>query len=1045
MHRLESKLAVTFALLTVFLVAASPAYGQTAQSRYAFPKFNNNVGTELIIANLSSRLATPEIMMVDSNTGAFADVVVNLQAGTQARFTSRSLNLPSFQGSVLVTSAIQLSVSATIVELGGSFETLAAAATSSELVIPFAPGTTGNADVTIFNGENASTGIAVVAVDSNGSNIAIAQRTIGPFATLTENTFSLFPQPAFSAPRSISHLIVRSTTNVFGSQRRIYAQAVVRGFSDAMEGIATSDPGTAVSVPAISASPNPSVPFFIQGAGYSTMLQMINTSTTAGTIKLTARGPDGNAIDGTPVLQIRGNGAIRQNVQNIFNFTSPVVLGSITLESSVPIIVTAGITSVVQGGLAILPAAGEPDTNFVFRVNRPNSSFFTGLTFSNPTANTAAVSLRNILEDGVADSQTSFSLPPFTSLTRVITEFLPEVRSNSFLHVSSDQGIVVSGIEGKSDLTGLGNLAATHSQPDYNPPNPTRFNITGTIRHNGVPFGGVNVQLGGTISASATTDLAGTYFFSNTPPGSYTIRPAATGYAFGPTTMSVNITDQTSRNNDFAATLLTPVIQALAPAAIIAGSPNTQISVGGGPFNASSTIIFEGNALPTALGTASFPVQIVSATGGISTISQTMPALTATLSAQSLAVPHATSVSVQSTGPGGSILSAPSNFTIGSPAPVLTSLGIVPVPLIAGNPGFSTTVTGTGFLPGAVITINGTPRPTVLINAATATVNIPPEDLATGAFLKVAALNPAPTVGPSNALNLPVLNPTPGVTAISPGTTEVKLEANAPPLALNVVGFGFKPGATIVLGQSEIPTTYGNSSALLGLVPATALQAGGVFSISVKNPDPAVAQSESLPLTVNNLQPVVTSIYSGPLTFDTNRAQETYVAPITLNGSNFGPNSIVELNAPCAGGGTFGSSGAQYISSHQVIATVTIACPGDYLLRVRTPQPGGGVSDIFNFSVAESNAQAAPAISSLSPGNVRSGSGTFTLTITGGTFQSGAVVSFGSAVLFPTSVSSTQVTVTVPGYLITLAGSIPVSVTNPGTSGGSNRVLFTVF
>jgi hypothetical protein len=53
-------------------------------------------------------------------------------------------------------------------------------------------------------------------------------------------------------------------------------------------------------------------------------------------------------------------------------------------------------------------------------------------------------------------------------------------------------------------------------------------------------------------------------------------------------------------------------------------------------------------------------------------------------------------------------------------------------------------------------------------------------------------------------------------------------------------------------------------------------------------------------------------------------------------------------------------------------------------------------------------------------------------------------VSFGSAVLFPSAVSSTQITVTVPGYLITVPGSVPVTVTNPGPSGGSNRVLFSV-
>src|SRR5205085_1215500 len=119
-------------------------------------------------------------------------------------------------------------------------------------------------------------------------------------------------------------------------------------------------------------------------------------------------------------------------------------------------------------------------------------------------------------------------------------------------------------------------------------------------------------------------------------------------------------------------------------------------------------------------------------------------------------------------------------------------------------------------------------------------------------------------------------------------------------------------------------------------------------------------------------------------------------------------------------------------------------CPGDYLLRVRTPQPGGGISTIYQFTVASANTPVAPVISLLSPGAVRAGSGTFILTITGGTFQSGAVVSFGSAVLFPTAVSSTQVNVTVPGYLVSSAGSIPVTVTNTGPSGGSNRVLFTV-
>src|SRR5436309_1809824 len=207
MHRLTSITIRTF-VICAFVASATPVLAQTAQSfRYVFPKFNSNSGTELIVANLSSRVATPEITMVDSNTATFADVFVNIQAGTQARFTARSLGLSAFDGSVLVTSSVQLSVVATVTEAGGSVETLGAAATSTDLIIPFGPGSTGYADVTVFNGENAATSVAVIAVDAKGGTLAIAQRLIPALGTLTENTLSLFPQPAFSAPRNISHLI----------------------------------------------------------------------------------------------------------------------------------------------------------------------------------------------------------------------------------------------------------------------------------------------------------------------------------------------------------------------------------------------------------------------------------------------------------------------------------------------------------------------------------------------------------------------------------------------------------------------------------------------------------------------------------------------------------------------------------------------------------------------------------------------------------------------------------------------------------------------
>src|SRR5436309_9442190 len=148
----------------------------------------------------------------------------------------------------------------------------------------------------------------------------------------------------------------------------------------------------------------------------------------------------------------------------------------------------------------------------------------------------------------------------------------------------------------------------------------------------------------------------------------------------------------------------------------------------------------------------------------------------------------------------------------GSAAPTLTRFVVLPMPLIAGNAGFTTTVTGTDFLPGVSVLINGVPRPTILLTPTTIQVTIPPEDLAIGRLVKVTAMNPSPTVGASNALDLPVMNPVPVALSISPNSADVRLETNAPALPITVSGFGFKQGATILVAGTAIPTTLQNSN-----------------------------------------------------------------------------------------------------------------------------------------------------------------------------------------------------------------------------------------
>jgi len=82
-------------------------------------------------------------------------------------------------------------------------------------------------------------------------------------------------------------------------------------------------------------------------------------------------------------------------------------------------------------------------------------------------------------------------------------------------------------------------------------------------------------------------------------------------------------------------------------------------------------------------------------------------------------------------------------------------------------------------------------------------------------------------------------------------------------------------------------------------------------------------------------------------------------------------------------------------------------------------------------------AGAMPAIMQLSPDTATAGGGAFTLTVNGSNFSTKAVVNWnGTAQTANTTyVSTNQLTVAVPASLISIAGAVSVSVTNPATPG----------
>ncbi|MBI5632218.1 MAG: DUF1566 domain-containing protein [Nitrospirae bacterium] len=75
--------------------------------------------------------------------------------------------------------------------------------------------------------------------------------------------------------------------------------------------------------------------------------------------------------------------------------------------------------------------------------------------------------------------------------------------------------------------------------------------ISGTVTANGAGVNNVTMTLSGAISQTTITVSDGTYSFSGLPDGTYTITPSLAGYAFSPSSQTVNIAGASVPGQDF--------------------------------------------------------------------------------------------------------------------------------------------------------------------------------------------------------------------------------------------------------------------------------------------------------------------------------------------------------------------------------------------------------------------------------------------------------------------------------------------------------------
>ena len=448
-----------------------------------------------------------------------------------------------------------------------------------------------------------------------------------------------------------------------------------------------------------------------------------------------------------------------------------------------------------------------------------------------------------------------------------------------------------------------------------------------------------------------------------------------------------------------------PTISGVNPTTFATGSNGATLTVTGTGFIASSVVRLNGDVRPTAF---------VSATQ-----------LTAQLTASDLSVSGTATVTVFNPAPGGGTSNAVT-LSITNPTPVISSL--TPSVLSVGSSAVSLTVTGTGFVPGAQILVNGQPRLSSLVSATTLTTQIMAADQAAPGTLNLQVQNPAPGGGVSNIVALPVRarNPLPRVTNTNPAS----VAAGANGFSLLVNGANFVQGAVVRWNGQDRPTDFGSESLLVAQISAADLVVGANITITVFNPAPGGGTSGGTAFQIINPAPRVTSINPD------NAVAGNGVVTLLVNGANFVGNSSVRFNAV--------DVPTSFVTSSQLSAQVpagAVASGGTYTVSVFNPVPGGGASGSLNFTVTNP----VPTAALLLPEKISAGSPNFSLTVVGTGFVPTSVVRWNGQERQTMYVAPSQLTVAISASDVAQMGAAQVTVTNPTPGGGTTAALtFTI-
>ena len=194
------------------------------------------------------------------------------------------------------------------------------------------------------------------------------------------------------------------------------------------------------------------------------------------------------------------------------------------------------------------------------------------------------------------------------------------------------------------------------------------------------------------------------------------------------------------------------------------------------------------------------------------------------------------------TGPGLRLPSA-----LGALGGVPEVVGLSPSQAQCGEPAFTLTVIGTGFVAGSVVLWNGSPRDTGVVSASVLTATVRDSDVAEPGVAYVTVKNPEPGGGQSGGARVfTILARAPEITGIAPRT----VWSGGGDFELSVAGEFFGDTSVVQIAGVDAPTTVVSSQRLQAVVPARLIRYAASLSVRVYTPPPGGGLSELLFLEV---------------------------------------------------------------------------------------------------------------------------------------------------------------------------------------------------